>query len=124
MSRCFYIAKFTHGICVSLKWHWRKVSSVSSLLSLWCITFYRAMAKKTITKTARRVGLKQKQSSKRQKYVFPTPTVPRKGPLAISQASYDSEMSTPGERPLSTNFEDDLASKHFCKPSYKKQCQL
>lgn len=33
--------------------------------------FYRGFAKKTLLKTARKAGFKQKQSSKRQKYVLP-----------------------------------------------------
>ncbi|XP_014680959.1 PREDICTED: myotubularin-related protein 13-like [Priapulus caudatus] len=69
----------------------------------------KAMAKKTITKTARRVGLKQKQSSKRQKYVLPTPVIPRRI-VTMSQTSYESDASASGgERPLSSNFEDELS---------------
>lgn len=64
---------------------------------------FRQLAKKTLMKTVRRAGLKPKQSSRKQKYMLPTPPTSRR---TFSPRSSDSES----ERPSSEIY-DELSSK-------------
>ncbi|XP_048241880.1 myotubularin-related protein 13-like isoform X3 [Haliotis rufescens] len=59
----------------------------------------RQFAKRTLLKTARKAGLKSKQSNRKTKYVLPTPPMQRRN---ISPRSSDSES----ERPNSEAFDD------------------
>ncbi|ESO95293.1 hypothetical protein LOTGIDRAFT_232003 [Lottia gigantea] len=59
----------------------------------------RQFAKRTLMKTARKAGLKSKQSTHKQKYVLPTPPTARRN---VSPRSSDSES----ERPNSEAYDD------------------
>ncbi|XP_052823707.1 myotubularin-related protein 13 isoform X6 [Octopus bimaculoides] len=66
---------------------------------------FRQLAKKTLMKTVRRAGLKPKQSSRKQKYMLPTPPTSRR---TLSPRSSDSES----ERPSSEIY-DELSSTNY-----------
>ena len=77
----------------------------SSVLIVLLISFnlFRHFAKRTLLRTARKAGLRPKQSQRKQKYVLPTPPLPRKN---TSPRSSDSES----DRPSSEVF-DELSSE-------------
>ena len=65
----------------------------------------RNFAKKTLMKTARKAGIKSKQSARKQKYVLPTAPFQRRSMSPRSSGGSDSDS----ERPNSEQF-DDLSS--------------
>lgn len=73
------------------------------------LCIYRGFAKKTLLKTARKAGFKQKVSSKRQKYVLPN--------LGLGNTFNGSKYLTSPVRNPQANSEDfhddDLSSKYF-----------
>lgn len=64
---------------------------------------FRGFAKKTLLKTARRAGFKQKASSKRQKYVLPN---------VANNADYK-YMTSPGRMNIPFSDVDNLSGKKF-----------
>lgn len=67
-----------------------------------CSVFYRGFAKKTLMKTARKAGFKQKTSSKRQKYVLPN---------MGNNINPNKYSTSPGRMSLPFTDPDDLSGK-------------
>lgn len=74
---------------------------------LYCLCIYRGLAKKTLLKTARKAGFKQKASSKRQKYVLPN----------LNMNITNKYMTSPGRMSLPPSddysHDDDLSVDDF-----------
>ena len=69
--------------------------------------FRRGFAKKTLLKTARKAGFKQKTSSKRQKYVLPN----------VTNVEYNKYLTSPGRMSVPFADIDNLSS--MLSPFYK-----
>ena len=69
------------------------------------VSFFRGIAKRTLMKTARKAGLKPKESSKRSKYIMPTPPLQRRSAGSI-------DLGTK-ERPGSLILDEELSGIVF-----------
>ncbi|CAH1786112.1 unnamed protein product [Owenia fusiformis] len=88
----------------------------------------KAFAKRTLHKTAKTVGLKGKDPNRKQKYIHPSPTIPRKtyspkgSPTSSRPSSvYDDNLSIieEGEVPAFMTMDPKVLEKLFEKPGYK-----